>query len=212
MKEKKLRIEDALAATRAAVEEGIVPGGGVALLTAIPSIKKLVKSLSGDEKTGAEIVLKALEEPVRQIALNAGIDGSIIVNNILNSKKSSCYGYDALKNEYGRHGRTRNNRSYQSHAFRASERRIGCFHPAYHRERGCRYSRTRARSSCRRNGRRNGRNVLIVIQPKTLIYNEKNRDGKNRCGFCFDFFNVVILSLKRLSVAAVVLQELMKRP
>ena len=101
MKEKKLRIEDALAATRAAVEEGIVPGGGVALLTAIPSIKKLVKSLSGDEKTGAEIVLKALEEPVRQIALNAGIDGSIIVNNILNSKKSSCYGYDALKNEYG---------------------------------------------------------------------------------------------------------------
>lgn len=101
MKEKKLRIEDALAATRAAVEEGIVPGGGVALLTAIPSIKKLVKSLSGDEKTGAEIVLKALEEPVRQIALNAGIDGSIIVNNILNSKKSSGYGYDALKNEYG---------------------------------------------------------------------------------------------------------------
>ena len=101
MKEKKLRIEDALAATRAAVEEGIVPGGGVALLTAIPSIKKLVKSLSGDEKTGAEIVLKALEEPVRQIAINAGIDGSIIVNNILNSKKSSCYGYDALKNEYG---------------------------------------------------------------------------------------------------------------
>ena len=101
MKEKKLRIEDALAATRAAVEEGIVPGGGVALLTAIPSIKKLVKSLSGDEKTGAEIVLKALEEPVRQIATNAGIDGSIIVNNILNSKKSSGYGYDALKNEYG---------------------------------------------------------------------------------------------------------------
>ena len=101
MKEKKLRIEDALAATRAAVEEGIVPGGGVALLTAIPSIKKLVKSLSGDEKTGAEIVLKALEEPVRQIAINAGIDGSIIVNNILNSKKSTGYGYDALKNEYG---------------------------------------------------------------------------------------------------------------
>lgn len=101
MKEKKLRIEDALAATRAAVEEGIVPGGGVALLTAIPDIRKLVKTLSGDEKTGAEIVLKALEEPVRQIAINAGIDGSIIVNNILNSKKSTGYGYDALKNEYG---------------------------------------------------------------------------------------------------------------
>ena len=101
MKEKKLRIEDALAATRAAVEEGIVPGGGVALLTAIPAIKKLVKTLSGDEKTGAEIVLKALEEPMRQIAINAGIDGSIIVNNILTAKKPFTYGYDALKNEYG---------------------------------------------------------------------------------------------------------------
>ncbi len=101
MKEKKLRIDDALAATRAAVEEGIVPGGGVALLTAIPAIKKLVKGLSGDEKTGAEIVLKALEEPMRQIATNAGIDGSIIVNTILTSKKPATYGYDALKNEYG---------------------------------------------------------------------------------------------------------------
>ncbi len=101
MKEKKLRIEDALAATRAAVEEGIVPGGGVALLTAVPVIKKLIKTLSGDEKTGAEIVLKALEEPMRQIAINAGIDGSIIINNILTAKKPFTYGYDALKNEYG---------------------------------------------------------------------------------------------------------------
>ena len=101
MKEKKLRIEDALAATRAAVEEGIVPGGGVALLTAIPTIKRLVKTFSGDEKTGAEIVLKALEEPLRQIAINAGIDGSIIVNNILTAKKPFTFGYDALKNEYG---------------------------------------------------------------------------------------------------------------
>ena len=101
MKEKKLRIDDALAATRAAVEEGIVPGGGVALLSAIPAINKLVKTLSGDEKTGAIIVLKALEEPIRQIATNAGIDGGVVVNNILNSKKGSTYGYDALKDEYG---------------------------------------------------------------------------------------------------------------
>ena len=99
MKEKKLRIEDALAATRAAVEEGIVPGGGVALLSTIPELTKLVKSLSGDEKTGASIVLKAVEEPLRQIAKNAGLDGSVIVNNIINSKKPN-YGYDALKNEY----------------------------------------------------------------------------------------------------------------
>jgi chaperonin GroEL len=99
MKEKKLRIEDALAATRAAVEEGIVPGGGVALLSTIPELQKLVESLSGDEKTGATIVLKAVEEPIRQIAKNAGLDGSVIVNNILTTKKAN-YGYDALKDEY----------------------------------------------------------------------------------------------------------------
>ena len=101
MKEKKLRIEDALAATRAAVEEGIVPGGGVALLTAIPDIKKLVDTLEGHEKTGAVIVMRALEEPMRQIAANAGIDGGVVINNIINhSGKDIGYGYDALKNEY----------------------------------------------------------------------------------------------------------------
>ncbi len=99
MKEKKLRIEDALAATRAAVEEGIVPGGGVALLSTIPELKKLIETLDGDEKTGAAIVMKALEEPVRQIAKNAGFDGSVVVNNILSTKKAN-YGFDALKNEY----------------------------------------------------------------------------------------------------------------
>ena len=99
MKEKKLRIEDALAATRAAVEEGIVPGGGVALLSTANELTKLVKSLSGDEKTGASIVLKAIEEPIRQIAVNAGLDGSVIVSTIKTSKKAN-FGYDALKNRY----------------------------------------------------------------------------------------------------------------
>lgn len=99
MKEKKLRIEDALAATRAAVEEGIVPGGGVALLSTVPELKKLVTSLHGDDRTGAEIVMKAIEAPVRQIAANAGYDGSVIVNNILRSKNPN-YGFDALKNVY----------------------------------------------------------------------------------------------------------------
>ena len=99
MKEKKLRIEDALAATRAAVEEGIVPGGGVALLSTIPELKKLVASLQGDEKTGAAIVMRAIEEPVRQIAKNAGFDGSVVVNNIIKAKKAN-YGFDALKNRY----------------------------------------------------------------------------------------------------------------
>mgnify|MGYP002561587896 CR=1 FL=1 len=101
MKEKKLRIEDALSATRAAVEEGMVAGGGVALLTAIPALKKLVRTLSGDEKTGAEIIMKAIEAPVRQICLNAGIDGAVVIDKILANKSKSNFGYDALKNEYG---------------------------------------------------------------------------------------------------------------
>ena len=99
MKEKKLRIEDALSATKAAVEEGIVAGGGTALINAIPEVQKLVDSLDGDERTGAKIVLKALEEPVRQIAINAGVDGSVIVNTLLNSGKVG-YGYDAYTETY----------------------------------------------------------------------------------------------------------------
>ncbi|MBQ8598758.1 MAG: chaperonin GroEL [Oscillospiraceae bacterium] len=99
MKEKKLRIEDALSATKAAVEEGIVAGGGTALINAIPKVKALVETLEGDEKTGARIVLKALEEPVRQIASNAGLDGSVIVNTLLTSGKVG-YGFDAAEEEY----------------------------------------------------------------------------------------------------------------
>ncbi|MDR1263321.1 MAG: chaperonin GroEL [Oscillospiraceae bacterium] len=99
MKERKLRIEDALAATRAAVEEGIVPGGGVALLNAIPEVAKLLATTDGDEKTGVTIIARSLEEPVRQIALNAGIDGSVIVDGIKRSGKSG-YGYDVLKGDY----------------------------------------------------------------------------------------------------------------
>ena len=99
MKEKKLRIDDALAATRAAVEEGYVPGGGSALLSCVPVLQKLVDKLSGDEKTGAAIILKACEEPVRQIAKNAGVDGSVVVDKIL-TKKTPNYGFNALKNEY----------------------------------------------------------------------------------------------------------------
>ncbi len=100
MKEKKLRIEDALAATKAAVEEGSVAGGGVALLNAIPSVAALVDSTDDpDEKTGIRIVLKALEEPVRQIAANAGLEGSVIVNEIVSSGKIG-YGFDFAKEEY----------------------------------------------------------------------------------------------------------------
>ena len=100
MKEKKLRIEDALAATKAAVEEGIVPGGGVALLSALPKLQKLAASLTGDEKTGAEIVMHAIQAPIKQIATNAGLDGSVIVYNVVKSRKGANYGYDALHDEY----------------------------------------------------------------------------------------------------------------
>ena len=99
MKEKKLRIEDALNATRAAVEEGIVAGGGTAYLNVISDVKKLLASAEGDEKTGIAIVVKALEEPVRQIAKNAGYDGAVIVDKILNSRKVG-YGFDAYKEVY----------------------------------------------------------------------------------------------------------------
>lgn len=100
MKEKKLRIEDALAATKAAVEEGIVAGGGVALLNAMPAVEKVMNSLEGDEKTGAAIVLKALEEPIRQIALNAGVEGSVIIDTIVKNNTVG-YGYDAYTETYG---------------------------------------------------------------------------------------------------------------
>ena len=99
MKDKKLRIEDALAATKAAVEEGIVAGGGTALINAMPAVEKLISSLSGDEKTGAQIVLKSLEEPVRQIALNAGLEGSVIIDKIRRSRKVG-YGFDAYNETY----------------------------------------------------------------------------------------------------------------
>ncbi len=100
MKEKKLRIEDALAATKAAVEEGIVAGGGTALINAMPAVDAVIEKLEGDERTGAKIVLRALEEPLRQIALNAGLEGSVIIDAI-NRKKTVGYGFDAYTESYG---------------------------------------------------------------------------------------------------------------
>ena len=99
MKEKKLRIEDALAATKAAVEEGIVAGGGIACMNAIPAVAEFVDTLEGDAKTGAKIVLKALEEPLRQIVTNAGLEGSVICDNVKKANKVG-YGFNALTEEY----------------------------------------------------------------------------------------------------------------
>ena len=98
LKERKLRIEDALAATRAAVEEGIVPGGGTVLLNVIPKVKALIEETNGDERTGVNIIVKALEEPVRQIAINAGLEGSVIVENVKNAEVG--IGFDALSEKY----------------------------------------------------------------------------------------------------------------
>ena len=101
MKEKKLRMEDALAATKAAVEEGIVPGGGTALVSIISALQKAADKLVGDVKVGAEVVIKALEAPVRQIADNAGVEGSVVFNNVSKGvEKNPNYGYDALNDEY----------------------------------------------------------------------------------------------------------------
>ncbi|MBQ7340423.1 MAG: chaperonin GroEL [Clostridia bacterium] len=99
MKEKKLRIEDALNATKAAVQEGIVPGGGIALISTIKSVKAYADTLVGDEKTGAQIVLNSLSAPLKQIANNAGLDGSIILNEVLKADKAN-FGFNALTNEY----------------------------------------------------------------------------------------------------------------
>ena len=99
MKEKKLRIEDALNATKAAVQEGIVPGGGIALISTIGALKAYADTLEGDERTGALIVLKSVEAPLKQIATNAGLDGSVILNEVLKANKVN-YGFNALTNEY----------------------------------------------------------------------------------------------------------------
>ncbi len=99
MKEKKLRIEDALSATKAAVEEGIVAGGGVAFINTMSELKKLLDTNEGDEKTGVSIVFRSIEEPIRQMAYNAGLEGSVIIDKIKAANKEG-YGYDFAKNEY----------------------------------------------------------------------------------------------------------------
>lgn len=98
LKERKLRIEDALSATRAAVEEGIVPGGGTVMINTIPAVEKLVDQFEGDERTGVQIILKSLEEPLKQIAINAGMEGSIIVEKVKEAEEGQ--GYDAMNNQY----------------------------------------------------------------------------------------------------------------
>ena len=145
MKERKLRIEDALAATRAAVEEGIVPGGGTALLNASKSVAKLISEAAGDEKTGVQIVLRALEEPVRQIAKNAGAEGSLIVG----------------EGRVRRHDGARHRRPHQGHPLRPAERRLRGRDGADHRIPGHRHPR--AGTGCPGGQPRHGRHVLMAV-------------------------------------------------
>ena len=142
MKEKKLRIEDALAATKAAVEEGIVAGGGISCMNAIPAVAAYVDTLDGDAKTGAQIVLKALEEPLRQIAANAGLEGSVIAENI------GVYRHDG-----GRH-----RRPDKGHPFRSAERKLRCGDGTHHRVSRRRHQGAHTSRSSRT---RYGRHVLI---------------------------------------------------
>ena len=132
MKEKKLRIEDALSATKAAVEEGLVAGGGVALINAACALDSLIDSADGDVKTGAKIVLKAIEEPVRQIALNAGLEGSVIIDKIRNCRQGQL----RLRLREGRVCRyvcCRYRRPDQGHPFCAAECGFGGGYGAHHR-------------------------------------------------------------------------------
>ena len=152
VKEKKDRVEDALNATRAAVEEGIVPGGGVALLRAKKAVGKLSNE-NHDVQAGINIVLKALEAPIRQIAENAGVEGSIVVGKILD-EKSETYGFDAQEREIRRHARGRHHRSGQGGAHRAAGRRLGRRPAGDHRSDG---RRTAEGAGSGHAGRRNGR-------------------------------------------------------
>ncbi len=164
VKERKDRVDDALNATRAAVEEGIVPGGGVALLRAKKALDA-VTSKNPDVQAGINIVSKALEAPIRQIVENAGVEGSIVVGKLL--EKSGNFGFDAQNEEYCRHGCRRHHRSDQGCACGASGCGLGCLHPDHHgshdrREAQGQVRRRHARRhGRRRHGRRHGRHGLL---------------------------------------------------
>ena len=150
LKEKKARVEDAMHATRAAVEEGIVPGGGVALLRCIPALEKL--KADGDEAIGVNIVKRALEEPLRQIAHNAGLEGAVVVGRVRESKDDN-FGFNADTDEYGDMVKMRRHRPGQGHAPGAAERRVHRRADAHHRSSCGRHPRGRKEGGQRRSWR-----------------------------------------------------------
>ena len=165
LKEKKARVEDALHATRAAVEEGIVPGGGVALVRAIPAVDELIKTLEGDEKIGAQIVRRSLEEPLRQIVANAGEEGAVVVAKVLESKEPH-YRLQRGDRRVRGPGEGRRHRSDQGDPHGAAERSFDRRPAADHRSTGCRDSGAEGGSGRRRPRRRHGRHVLALAVRK----------------------------------------------
>ena len=165
MKDKKLRIEDALSATKAAVEEGIVAGGGTALINVIPKVEKLTETLKDGEKLGAQIILKALEEPVKQIARNAGLEPAVIVDEVKKAKVG--VGFDAAKEEYVDMKKSWNSRPNKSNKKCFTKCSFNSIYGINNRESSNRCSRKeRLRTSRWRNAIRNGRNVLINNKTK----------------------------------------------
>jgi chaperonin GroEL len=175
LKEKKARVEDALHATRAAVEEGIVPGGGVALVRAIPAVDELIKTLEGDEKIGAQIVRRALEEPLRQIVANAGEEGAVVVAKVLESKEPALR-LQRPDRQVRRPGEGRRHRSHQGDPHGAAERSFDRRSAAHHRSPGCRDSGAEGSSGRRRPRRRHGRHVLIVLPKQAGLKHRPLRD------------------------------------
>ena len=189
LKEKKARVEDALHATRAAVEEGIVPGGGVALVRAIPAVDALIKTLEGDEKIGAQIVRRSLEEPLRQIVANAGEEGAVVVAKVLASKDQN-YGYNAAYRRLRGPGQGRRHRPDQGDPHGTRERSLDRRSPSHHRSSGCRASRAQGCGPGRRL-RRHGRRLLG--QPNAATQAERLQIKTRRASSfgCGPFFGSV---------------------
>ena len=180
MKEKKLRIEDALNATRAAVEEGIVAGGGTAYVNAIAAVEKLIDQVEGDEKTGVQIIARALTAPLRQIATNAGLDASVILEKV-KSSDTVGYGFDAYKEVYCDMISSGHCGPHQGDPFRPGERRLHFLHAADHRGSGGRPSGSPLchRRRCPRS-RYERRYVLIPTERRWAAPLQRRTEGSVR--------------------------------
>ena len=170
MKDKKLRIEDALSATKAAVEEGIVAGGGTAYINIIPEVAKAVEKLEGDEKIGGKIILRALEEPVKQIAVNAGLEPAVILEKVKSEKDG--IGFDAKNEEYVDMKKAGNSRSNKSFKKCFTKCWINCINDTYNRKHCNRHFQKR-------------KNAAVITMLKTMEWeectNRESREDERAC-------------------------------